>query len=809
MRKILSIILTLIITCQIIFSQDASTDVSNMTKEEAMELTYDQLLEMSFDDLLKLTEILEVSSIEELYTLILNNDVTAASKKAESLFEAPLSTSVVTYEEIVKAGATTFEEALRLVPGVIVRQKTNGNFDVHIRGNDGVPPGNMMLYTENSISLVMIDNRIVYNYSNGSTFWESLPIGLADIDRIEVVRGPSSALYGPNAVSGVINIVTKHPESKKPSVNVLAQGGTPGSIYTDLSASVGLTENLRIRVSGNYRKTKRFQEDVYYWVPDSIGYYGPIDELNTTLVPKIRTPYERNPTNEKFPDPSLGRESYGANAWIYYDLKDDIQFNIGGGMQQSDVLPTPLDNPYYSITRRIIKSHYLDFHAIVKGLNYQFSYTGGTTDISVTKPQFKFDDGVMNHVLEYDWIIKNLTIRPGISYMSSYSSDEKYVDTENNKGFLNGKKVLTDLGASLRLDYRLGGLRLVAAGRLDKYNYPEEIYSSYQLVASYNFNDKHLLRGVVSKANRSPFLVDTYANNDWTVIPPIYINGNPIMPNGGHFYFNGNKDMKLATMQMFEIGYRVKPSNKIQVDLEAFYTKTTDFSTFGMDSISIRVYMDGFNPGPPPEFTGEPQSFREYATFSYKNSKVESHQMGLSFDIKTVITEKLYFKVFGTIQQTKLKNHNPITTEQAGEIMVSEAIMNNRITYDSMYTPTANPEDWYLIRDYGGSYVKDSLINTNHTNTPNFYGGFEINYSPGKFNINASAYTYTKQTLTHSFETVDINPKFIVNLRVSYKVWKENEVFINARNLFNDGTKEFGFTDDIGGTYLLGIHINF
>lgn len=795
----------LFIIGQSIFSQNTPIDVSKMTKEQAMELSYDQLLEMPFDDLLKLAEILGVSSIEELYTLILNNDVTAASKKAESSFEAPLSTSVITYDEMIKSGVTTFEEALRLIPGVIVRQKTNGNFDVHLRGNDGVPPGNMFLYTENSLSLVMIDNRVVYNYSNGNTFWETLPIGIADVDRIEVVRGPSSALYGPNAVSGVINIVTKKPDSKKSSVNVLAQGGIDGSVYSDLSASVGITDNLLIRVSGNYRTTKRFQEEVYFWNPDSIGHYGSIDDLNTTIVPKIGTPYERNPTDEKFPNPSLGRESLGANAWIYYDLSKDIKFNIGAGLQNSDVITTPLDNPYYALTRRITESKYLDFHAKVKGLNYQYSYTGGTSDISATKPEFKFDYSVMNNILEYELFIKKLTIRPGISYMYTFYSDKDYVDTENNKGFLNGKKTLTDLGASLRLDYHLKGLRLVAAGRLDKYNYPDKIYSSYQFIGSYNFNQKHLVRGVVSKANRSSFFVDVYSNYDWMVMPPI----ENILPEGGHFYFSGNKEMKLATMQMFELGYRVKPAKNIQVDLEGFYTKTTDFDVFSMDSINIRVYMSGFNPAIP-GFTSKPQDFRQYAAISYKNSKVESHQIGVSFDIKTVINENLYFKIFGTFQKTTLKNYTPITTEQAGGIMVGEAIKNNRITYDSMYMPTPNPTDWYLIRDYGGTYVKDSLVNREHKHTPSFYGGFMVNFSPGKkFNINASVYTYTRQTFKHAFEEVDITPKFIMNLKISYKVWKENEVFINARNLLNDRAKEFGFTDDIGGMYLAGIYINF
>jgi len=60
----------------------------------------------------------------------------------------------------------------------------------------------------------MIDNRIVYSYFTGGTFWETLPVDIVDIERIEIVRGPASALYGPNAVAGVIHIITTKPDRK-------------------------------------------------------------------------------------------------------------------------------------------------------------------------------------------------------------------------------------------------------------------------------------------------------------------------------------------------------------------------------------------------------------------------------------------------------------------------------------------------------------------------------------------------------------------------------------------------------------------
>src|ERR1051325_3990773 len=99
-------------------------------------------------------------SLEELMDI----SIYSASKSEESLFETPLSSSVVTKEQIKRAGCTTIMEALRLVPGVIVREQTNGSYDIHLRGLDNVPPNSSMFFFANSTTLVMIDNRPVYNY---------------------------------------------------------------------------------------------------------------------------------------------------------------------------------------------------------------------------------------------------------------------------------------------------------------------------------------------------------------------------------------------------------------------------------------------------------------------------------------------------------------------------------------------------------------------------------------------------------------------------------------------------------------------
>lgn len=165
--------------------------VPSFAQSDSLRNYADELLEFRVRDMYNL-------STEDL----LNQKVSIASKESESLFEAPFSTSVITKEDIQKAGSTSLMEALRLIPGLIVREQTNGNYNIHIRGGENVQQNTVFATSANTTTLVMVDNRPVYNYYQGGTFWESIPIDLNDIERIEFVRGASSAMYGPNAVSG-------------------------------------------------------------------------------------------------------------------------------------------------------------------------------------------------------------------------------------------------------------------------------------------------------------------------------------------------------------------------------------------------------------------------------------------------------------------------------------------------------------------------------------------------------------------------------------------------------------------------------
>jgi iron complex outermembrane receptor protein len=142
------------------------------------------------------TATLKALSLEELSQI----EVTTPSKQPVPAFQSRVAIYVITGEQIRRSGATTIPEALRLAPGVEARMDAN-KWSIGIRG----------FGTRFSRSvLVLIDGRTVYSTLLAGTYWEVQDTRMDDIDRIEVIRGPGATIWGPNAVNGVINVITRN-----------------------------------------------------------------------------------------------------------------------------------------------------------------------------------------------------------------------------------------------------------------------------------------------------------------------------------------------------------------------------------------------------------------------------------------------------------------------------------------------------------------------------------------------------------------------------------------------------------------------
>lgn len=136
-------------------------------------------------------------SIEDL----MNIEVTSVSRKAQKTSQAAAAVFVTNAEDIRRSGAVNIPDLLRMVPGVEVAQLDGSVWAISVRGFNG---------QESDKLLVLVDGRTVYSPIFAGVFWDSQNVPLDSIDRIEVIRGPGAAVWGANAVNGVINIITKN-----------------------------------------------------------------------------------------------------------------------------------------------------------------------------------------------------------------------------------------------------------------------------------------------------------------------------------------------------------------------------------------------------------------------------------------------------------------------------------------------------------------------------------------------------------------------------------------------------------------------
>ena len=195
--------------------------------------------------------------------------VVTASRYAQNALQAPAATTTITADEIALSGATSLPELLRRVPGVDVMRLGVGSADVSIRGFNQRVANKL---------LVLVDGRSVYEDFLGLTIYDELPIQLDEIERIEIIRGPGSALYGANAFVGVVNIITKHPGVG--SAAIAKVGGGSGNQGLGEFIASGRNGRFSYRLSGGYQQADKWSVD---FDPTRADYTPQVDNPNLAL----------------------------------------------------------------------------------------------------------------------------------------------------------------------------------------------------------------------------------------------------------------------------------------------------------------------------------------------------------------------------------------------------------------------------------------------------------------------------------------------------------------------------------------------
>ena len=182
---------------------------------------------------------------EELQEFTLDQYVVTATRTEKKIIDVPASVNVITDKDIKLSGANNVDDVLKRVPGVTV-SRTNGF-------RNSKPVVTMRGVKSGSHVLVLVDGQPMVNAYSGTVNWNDIPID--SIEKVEVVKGPASSIYGSNALAGVISITTK--DSKK--------------FHGSASLTYG-SNNTWIRKINIGDRVDKFSYDLYYQGTDSDGY---------------------------------------------------------------------------------------------------------------------------------------------------------------------------------------------------------------------------------------------------------------------------------------------------------------------------------------------------------------------------------------------------------------------------------------------------------------------------------------------------------------------------------------------------------
>ena len=195
------------------------------------------------------SELVETDFLDEFAFLEDAGMVELAARHKQEIGMSPSAVTVLTREDIEASGATNLPDLLRLVPGMDVQVASTSFYGISSR---------LYWSDENIHYLVLVDGRDAVTEVLGQVAWGVQPISLDDVERIEIVRGPASSLYGANAMTGVISITTRAvPE--KTSAFVRLSGGEVGMAEFSALASTRIG-NWGFSVSGGLDRAGSFND---------------------------------------------------------------------------------------------------------------------------------------------------------------------------------------------------------------------------------------------------------------------------------------------------------------------------------------------------------------------------------------------------------------------------------------------------------------------------------------------------------------------------------------------------------------------
>jgi outer membrane receptor protein involved in Fe transport len=549
--------------------------------------------------------------------------VVTASRVEQKLVNAPATVSLISAQTIASSPSASYAELLRAVPGLNVTQTSARDINLVSRSASG---------TLSTSQLALIDGRSIYQDFFGFVAWDFLPVNPSEIKQIEVIRGPASAVWGANALTGVVNVITKSPRELV-GQSLLVSVGTFGRDASGVERSNGSlfsisgshaaapSDRLAYKITAGFSTQDALGRPSGI-IPNSTNTPYPAYENSGTSQPKfdVRVDYDFPDTGKKlvFAGGFAGTEGMIHTGIGPFDIDRGTflaygKVNYSKGGMHVNAFVNHLDG---DATNRLSRD--------ATGTFIPFSFKNTTFDVEASDVRTFHN----RHVVSFGGNVRynsfDLSLAPrGDSRTEAgvYGQDEIFLSEH---------------------------FRAVVGARVDKFSSIDGAVFSPRLTFMYKPSPSQTVRTSFNRAYRAPSHVNNYL--DVTLANTLDLGAlNPALA-GRQFVFPvraiGNEDLKEEKMTAYEIGYTGILRNRATVSA-AFYVNDTDNSIFFTQTGSYRAT------NPPPGWPISPLALELIlqsgrfgpgnglpSTFSYLNLG-SVRQKGVELGVEGLVTDAL------------------------------------------------------------------------------------------------------------------------------------------------------------------------
>ncbi len=524
--------------------------------------------------------------------------VVTASRKESNIIDAPATMTVLPAAILPDAPAANIGDLLRAVPGVNVVQLSAR--DVNLTSRQATR-------TLATSQLALLDGRSIYLDFFGLIFWDFVPTNVQDIDRIEVVRGPASAVWGANALTGVVNVITKSPRETPSRTTVTFTGGWfdrdagstagrgNGTTYgANVTTSHTPNDRWSYRVSAGYfnsdplprpvgqiprvadpRRPGEFVGGAFYPL-DTTGPFGVAFQNSGTSQPKFDVRVDQELQNGRivYAGGVAGSEGVVHTGAGPFDIQPGSTMSYGHVRYQRGALE--------------IGAFANLFNANAPNLLVPDARTGGPLRMDFTTQT-------------YDVEARHATAvgsRHVLSYGGNYRRNNFDITLAPES------KDRNELGAYVQDEIFLNRWRFVLGGRVDKFGNIDGPVFSPRLAGIFKVTDGHSLRLSFNRAFRSPSTINNYL--DIAIVTPVDLSALgvqdpfPLVVQGvGSELPIGSmpqQKLKEESVTAYEVSYTGSITDRTTLGV-SFYVNTLDDS---IEFVTLPPTVDPYTTANPP-----------------------------------------------------------------------------------------------------------------------------------------------------------------------------------------------------------------